>query len=239
MKRQGPVDATAAVRRRGWSVSGRPDLHGVFRRARRHSVRVRVLRIAIPLAVAAVVITTGLVAWFNPMRLLDKLPIGGSVVISGTKVMMELPRLSGYTRDARPYEFTAKTAAQDLTQPDRVELKDIHARMEMQDKGIVEMLAAGGIYNSHTERLTLGEKIVLTSTGGYEGHLTEAVVDMNQGHVVSERPVEVTLPNGTLTANRLEVIDSGALIRFEGGVLLILTPAHTDASAASVGAKSP
>ena len=239
MKRQGPVDAATGVRRRGWSVSGRPDLHGVFRRARRHSVRVRVLRIAIPLAVLAAVTAAGLVAWFNPMRFLDKLPIGGSVVISGTKVMMELPRLSGYTRDARPYEFTAKTAAQDLTQPDRVELKDIHARMEMQDKAVVEMLAAGGIYNSHTERLTLADKIVLTSTGGYEGRLTEAVIDMNQGHVVSERPVEVTLPNGILTANRLEVIDSGALIRFDGGVTLNLTPAHADDRSVSVGAKGP
>jgi hypothetical protein len=32
------------------------------------------------------------------------------------------------------------------------------------------------------------------------------------------------MPQGTLDANRMEVLDSGAMIRFDGGVVMMLTP---------------
>ena len=42
---------------------------------------------------------------------------------SGTKITMEKPHLSGFTRDARAYELSADAAKQDLTKPDLVELQ--------------------------------------------------------------------------------------------------------------------
>jgi lipopolysaccharide export system protein LptC len=207
----------------GWTASSRAGLERAFRIAARHSRHVRFLRIAIPALVAATAVALFLATWFSPARLLAKLPTGaslGSMGISGTKITMELPRLEGYTRDARPYVLTAKSAAQDLTKPDRVELTDLHAKMETADKAVVEMSAASGLYHSKADQLILHDHIVLTSSSGYEGHLTEAVVDMNTGHVVSDKPVEVKLLNGMLNANRLEV--EGDLIRFDGGVTLDL-----------------
>jgi hypothetical protein len=41
---------------------------------------------------------------------------------------------------------------------------------------------------------------------------------MRSGHIVSDKPVEVKLLNGILTASRLEV--EGELMRFDGGVTL-------------------
>ena len=50
--------------------------------------------------------------------MLTKLPIDvGNMVVSGTKITMEQPRLSGFTRDGRAYEVTAVAAAQDVTKP--------------------------------------------------------------------------------------------------------------------------
>jgi lipopolysaccharide export system protein LptC len=40
--------------------------------------------------------------------------------------------------------------------------------------------------------------------------------------VVSEQPVEVKMLQGTVKANRLEVTESGAIIRFSGGVTLVI-----------------
>jgi lipopolysaccharide export system protein LptC len=131
---------------------------------------------------------------------------------------MQQPRLEGFTRDARPYQMTAKTAAQDLLKPDNVEMSEIHTKMEMGDKAVVEMSAATGLYHSKADQLILREHIVVTSTAGYEAHLTEAVVDMKSGHIVSDKPVEVKLLNGLLNANRLEI--EGEVIRFDGGVTL-------------------
>ena len=49
------------------------------------------------------------------------------------------------------------------------------------------MTAATGIYNSKAETLKLDRDIVLTSSTGYAGHLSEAMIDIRKGHVVSEQ----------------------------------------------------
>jgi lipopolysaccharide export system protein LptC len=59
---------------------------------------------------------------------------------------------------------------------------------------------------------------VLTSSTGYTGRLSEATIDIRNGHVVSKHPVEVEMLQGTLNANRLELVDSGEVVRFDGGV---------------------
>jgi len=38
----------------------------------------------------------------------------GSVVVSGSKIMMQQPRLAGFTKDNRRYDLTAQAAGQDL-----------------------------------------------------------------------------------------------------------------------------
>ncbi len=201
----------------------RGDSERAFRAARRHSRLVRILRVAVPLVVVLGAAVTVLITYFNPLRLIGKLPIDpGTLVISGTKVTMEHPRLSGFTHDARPYELTADAAAQDLTKPDIIELKNIHAKVQMQDKNTVTMSAVNGIYDSKGETVKLDHDIVLTSTAGYQGHLSEAMVDVRKGNVVSDHPVELKMLQGTLNANRLQIVNSGDLVRFDGGVTMVL-----------------
>jgi lipopolysaccharide export system protein LptC len=199
--------------------------HAAFRGAARHSRRVRFMRRAIPVGIGVAVAAIVLSSFFNPLRFVYKLPNDlGTLVVSGSKITMESPRLAGVTRDARAYEIQAKAAAQDIKKPNVVELKEIRAKVDMQDKTSVEMTAVDGNYDTKAELLTLGQKIILSSSTGYQGILTEAVVDIKKGRIVSEKPVEVKMLQGTLNANRLEVTDTGALIRFDGGVTMMLTP---------------
>jgi lipopolysaccharide export system protein LptC len=206
---------------RNYDAAGRDDGERHFRSAMRHSRRVRMLRWAIPASIVAMLGMIVIATWFNPLHMLAKLPIDPSkLVISGTKITMEAPRLAGFTRDARPYEFTARAAAQDLAKPDVLELKDIRAKIEMQDKALVEMTAANGLYDTKADTLRLTDDIRIASSSGYSGRLSEALVDVKKGNIVSEHPVEVVMLNGTLNANRLEVIDNGELLRFDGGVAM-------------------
>jgi lipopolysaccharide export system protein LptC len=142
--------------------------------------------------------------------------------VSGTKVTMEQPRMSGFTRDSRAYQVSAEAAAQDLTKPDLVELRKIHAQVEMQDKSTMKMSANNGIYNSKNETLKLENNILLSSSGGYSGRLSEALVNIRTGNVVSNQPVELQMLQGTLNANKLEIVDSGDLVRFHDGVVMDL-----------------
>ena len=215
---------------------GRGDSELAFRTARRHSRAVRILRIAIPLAVVLGFTGIFLITYFNPLRMLAKLPIDvGNLVVSGTKITMEHPRLSGFTGDARAYELSADAAKQDLTKPDLIELRNIRAKVQMQDKSTVEVSATAGIYDSKGETLKLDQNIVLSSSTGYRGRLSEAMIDIRKGNVVSERPVEVELLQGTLNANRLEIVDSGDLVRFGGGVNMTLMLGDAAAPQAKTG----
>jgi len=84
------------------------------------------------------------------------------------------------------------------------------------------MSATASVYDSKGETLKLDQNIVLSSSSGYRGQLSEALVDIRKGYVLSERPVAVEMLQGTLNANRLEIVDSGDLVRFDGGVNMIL-----------------
>ncbi len=197
----------------------------MFRAAARHSRFVRFLRVSIPAGIVAIAAIIIVATFFNPFRLIAAFPIDpGKISLSGTKIVMELPRLNGFTSDSRPYELTARAAAQDITKPEVLELKDISAVVELKDGQRVTIKSNSGIYNTKGELLKLTDHITLNSTSGYEGRLSEATVNVASGNVVSESPVEMKLPNGLLNANKLEVIENGALIVFGGGVEMTLEP---------------
>jgi lipopolysaccharide export system protein LptC len=217
-----------------WTMN-RGDSARAFRAARRHSRVVRIMRVAIPIVVVAALAVVTLITYYNPLRMLKKLPIDISdLVVSGSKVTMEQPRLSGFTNDARAYELSADAAAQDLTKPDLVELRNMHAKVEMQDKTTIEMSAATGLYDSKTETLKLERNILLSSSNGYKGRLSKAMVDIKKGNVVSDEPVEIELLQGTLNAKRLEIVDSGELVRFHGGVTMVLMLNDSDKAKAGI-----
>ncbi len=60
-----------------------------YAQAKRHSRRVRQLRLAVPVMVAAAMLTIVGISLFNPFRILSKLPIDiGKLGVSGTKITM-------------------------------------------------------------------------------------------------------------------------------------------------------
>ncbi|HEV8694061.1 MAG TPA: LPS export ABC transporter periplasmic protein LptC [Lysobacter sp.] len=193
----------------------------------------RLLRIGVPVGALVVVAGFALSAWVSQLKMLIRLPgdLPG-LVIQGSKITMQAPRISGYTTDGRPYQLSAHAAAQDLANPNKVELQDLRAKVEMQDKATIDMVAALGVYETKSEMLVLRESIVLTASTGYEARLSEAVIDIRKGTIVSDKPVAVKMLEGTMNANRLEVLEAGDLVRFDGGVsmtLMLNNPIASDA----------
>ena len=189
----------------------------------RHSRHVRILRIAVPLSVVVVVVGGIALTVLKPLRVLSGVPVDvGSLVVSGTKIMMQQPRLAGFTRDNRRYNLIAQAAAQDVTKPDMIELHGINATMEMKDGAVFETTAKDGLYNSKTELLTLSQNIVVTSSSGYKALLNEAVIEVRAGRVVSDKPVEVKTATWTINANGMEVAESGDVMRFDRGVFVTM-----------------
>ena len=220
-------------------------LEARFAAAERHSRMVRILRIAVPAAVALSLLAIVGVSVFNPFRiLLPKLPVDmGNLVVSGTKITMESPHLAGYSTDQRPYELWAKAAIQDLTDPDHVELQTLRAKVLMEDRSTVTMDARTGFFDSKQQLLDLRKDIFLQSSTGYEAKLSQAFVDINKGTVTSDEHVDVKLLNGTLAADKLRIYNNGEVVRFEGNVVMNLImdnpPAQAEPEAAPAPAPPP
>jgi lipopolysaccharide export system protein LptC len=195
-----------------------------FAIAERHSRMVRMLRIAVPAAVVLAMAAIIGVSIFNPFRMLmPKLPLDvGNLVVSGTKITMESPHMSGYTPDRRPYEVWAKTATQDLTDADHVDLKTLRAKLLMEDQSTITLDALNGLFDTKEQQLALHKDIFLQTSTGYEARLTQAFVDMGKGTVTSDEHVDVKLLNGTLGADRLRITGGGEVVRFEGNVVMNL-----------------
>ncbi|MCE3256233.1 MAG: hypothetical protein K0Q64_316 [Nitrobacter vulgaris] len=213
-------------------------LEARFARAARHSRMVRVLRIAVPGAVGLAMAALIGIATFNPFRALASLPLDmDNLVVSGTKITMESPRLAGFTPDKRPYEMQATTATQDVTDPDRVELHTLRAKVRMEDNSTVTLNSRTGMFNTKTQVLDLHKDILMQSSTGYEARLTHAMVDMGRGTVTSDQPVDVKLLNGTLTADTMQVTEKGDVVRFENKFdrakfsLLFPAPPHSSPAA--------
>jgi len=202
-----------------------------FASAARHSRLVRILRVSVPATVVVAMAVIIYIAFFNKFRI-PELPLTvENMVVSGTKITMESPHLSGFTPDQRPYELWAKTATQDITDPDHVDLKDLRAKVLMEDQSTLFLDARTGRFDNKQQQLDLHKDIFLRTSTGYEARLNSAFVDMNKGTVSSDERVDVKLTNGTLTADKLRITEGGDVIRFEGNVVMHLDKLDEPAAA--------
>jgi lipopolysaccharide export system protein LptC len=189
------------------------------------------LRIAIPLGCVLALILP--VAWilFNPLRLIKADVSVGAVTVSGSKITMQAPKLTGFKRDNRAYVVNADSAVQDPRKPNLVELHQLASNIELTDNGWAKLEAAFGIYDSQTEKLQLDRNVHLRTSSGYDVRTVAAKIDFKSGHVMSENPVKVTMATGTIDANSMEILDNGKEIIFDGRVVSIFR-AREDGAAA-------
>jgi lipopolysaccharide export system protein LptC len=216
-----PVDTARGAT---FSTSPRRDIERTYRAALRHSWHVRWLRLSMPAGIAIALLAVMIVDYLPPLGAIRLPGELGSLVVRGTKITMQQPKISGFTSDGRPYDFTALSAAQDITKPDFLELQKVHARIQLADSSVAEITAPRGTYDLKTEILTLNDDVAFVTSTGYAARLTIAVIDTRKGDLVSEKPVWVKLLNGFLNAKRLDIVDNGDVLRFSGGVSMTLHP---------------
>jgi lipopolysaccharide export system protein LptC len=204
-------------------IGERRDSTQLYRAAMRHSRIVRILRIGVPaVLVAALLLTIGAnyLSTATQFRIPGEL---GKLVINGTKVTMQRPHLTGYTSDAHPYDFHAEFAEQDITKPDLMGLHKVQGKVELEDKNSVSLTSNSGVFDLKAEMLTLTDSVHISSTSGYEAKLSEVTVDIQRRLAHSEKPVWVRLDRqGIINANSLDITDGGDVLRFGGGVSMVL-----------------
>ncbi len=197
-----------------------------YRLAKRHSRVVKLLRWAIP--IGAVVSFSAFIVFpfINPFRIAG-VSIG-AVKMDGTRVTMENPRLAGHRKDNKPYEVTAASAVQDIRVPNVIELSQMKARIVNTDDGVLNLSARTAVFDSQKEQLRLKDDVRVTTQAGQEALLKSADVDFKAGTVRSNEGVTVRLPDMSVTADALDIVDSGAKIAFIGRVSALIDDKDTE-----------
>jgi lipopolysaccharide export system protein LptC len=210
----GNVDPQEAARR---AARARDYAHAL-----RHSRRVRFLRRAIPIGAGLSVALLVAVTWFNPFARYGGLSLG-PISVSGTRVVMDAPRLRGFQNESRPYEVTADEASQDIREPHLIDLRELRARITVDEAGTTARVeAAEGRFDTQAEHLVLSRDVRVVSSDGYTLDLRSAEIDFKSGEVTSSEPVQLHFREGTIAARSMRVLDGGAVIVFEGRVESIL-----------------
>jgi lipopolysaccharide export system protein LptC len=231
-----PVTALTMASAPDYSTSApRPERARAYAKARRHSSFVRWLKLVIPVGAAVSIALVVLITIYNPFGRMG-LTLG-PVSISGTKIAMEGPRLTGFKKDARPYEVTANAAYQDIRKPNVIELKDMKARMGLDGAGAVANLVSNvGVFDTVKEHLELNGDIRIITDKGEEALMQTASIDFKTGSVVSKDPVQITMTTAKINADSMQLGDSGKTITFVGRVHVALKNgggAHAEADPAS------
>lgn len=225
----------------GRSMEGGFEADGRYRAAVRHSRRVRLLRRAIPVGAVLAVGAILFFAFFEPFKSLPGNVSVGAITLNGTKVTMELPKLTGFKKDMRPYEVNARWAAQDVKKPNIIELKEITARIALQDRSYANVEALNGVYDSGADKLDLKDDVRVRTDAGYDVRMKSAQIEFKAGNVTSTDPVSVKFTGGTIEAAGLNMVDNGQRIVFNGRVRtkMKVVPDEPKTPAAETAAPSP
>lgn len=207
-----------------------PGRSRAFRAAATHSARVKWLRRLI--LIGAVLTSIGVV-WYSWFRSID---IGQthfsleSIGISGDKVTMEHPVLTGVRRDGKPYEVIADAGVQNPHDPTRTELTRLNARLRLSDDSEMRVLGDKGMYNSDSQTLDLSGNVHIKGAT-YDLAMKSAAMNFKTNALTSTEPVRLDFSNGWVSADSMTMAENGVQITFLGNVQSQFRPAADDGAA--------
>jgi lipopolysaccharide export system protein LptC len=221
-KRVGPFAPRSATRRIG--AASPPGREQAFARAKRHSSRVRLARLAILIGALGAILALLAITFFNPFATkLGSLSFG-ALSVEGTKIVMDRPKLAGFRSDGQAYSVTAERALQDVKQPTLVQLRKVDGEMGMTGGEPTHLSADAGVYDSLAEHMELSGNVRIKNTH-FTVLLRSARFDFKSGVYGSDDNVQVQAGDGTtIFADRAAAINHGQELTFEGHVRTRIVP---------------
>lgn len=194
---------------------------------RGYSRRVRLMKIAMPLAAVAVV-----GAIFVAGR--DRADV--SALLSAEEIArlsaglkLESPRFSGRTEAGEPFVIRADWAEPDGAMPDEIAMAEPRGEIALSDGRVLEGRAARGVLDRGSDRLRLTGSVVIETSDGYR--VETETLEIDTAESAAESPVRVTGtgPAGRIEAGAMRLLrpegrDGAAQIWFEKRVRVVFSP---------------
>ncbi|MGV1915419.1 LPS export ABC transporter periplasmic protein LptC [uncultured Agrobacterium sp.] len=183
--------------------------------AKRHSARVRRLKVALPIAATAIslaFIGVSLARTWIP----DEVSLQSASIEDG-KIVMEKPALAGRNNKGFDYSMNADRALQDISSPNLMTLEKVLAAVPMNDI-VAQVVAQEGILDRTTNRLKMTAPFDINLSNGLKARFQSANVDLKAGTMESDQRVDITTKEGSIVAESLRIADNGKTIVFSGQV---------------------
>ncbi|WP_094506192.1 LPS export ABC transporter periplasmic protein LptC [Brucella thiophenivorans] len=212
--------ATAAPKGAGMHFGASEKAASMFRAAQRHSIRVRVLKTALPVAAIAL---GAVFSWYTFLAT-PAAPVKVEVNNGGEagKLVMSNPQLNGYTKDNRPYSMIAEKAVQDAKNSGSIALEGISAELPVGDDGSAKVEAASGVYDNANGRLQLDKDFTVTTNEGLRAVMRSADVNLKSGQVTTDKPVDIRNGTTQISADSMQIKESGKILIFENKVRVVI-----------------
>ena len=208
----------------GGNASARRD-EAAFLEAKRHSTRVRAVKLALPVIAAA--LAAGFFAYSYALS-----PTGLAIDVEATairdgKLVMANPKVSGYTDENLPYTMTAIRAIQDLSQSGLIELEEIDATFPVSGGNEATVRAATGKFDEAGNTLDITSPVTFKTSDGMTANLESAFINIDAGELSTEKPVDIVQTGSRITADSFQVLEKGKVFVFEKRVRVTIEPNQT------------
>jgi len=210
----------------GSATDGLLDRARAFRSARRHSLKVRALRIALPVCalgtVASYLLMLNTYSKIGPGRLNV-----GQVELTADDLTMKNPSYFGVTKDGGRYQVRAKRAVVEFSrQQAPIKLIDVDGDLLREDNVTTKLKAKHGLLDNANNQLELYDGIEIDTSNGMMARLSRATITMKDHRVVSKEPVTANTPTGSLRAASMNLRTDTQEAQFQGEVAVRLTQAQ-------------
>lgn len=208
------------------------DRSAEFRKARRRTVVVRILRLALPASAAVLLLGYGLTI-LKTAGWGTGLPEIAIKNLLPEDLAMHNPHYEGFGEDGSSYSFAAKTAQQELTNMGQIKLNEITGAVIQPDKTKTDITAVRGFFNHSAGVLDLYEQIDVVSQSGLKAKLTRATIVTKENLITSDEPVFIEFPSGNIRAKNMRLRQKAREATFADTVEVQLTPPAPAADAAT------
>ncbi len=194
-----------------------PGRTRAFQAAARHSARVKWLRRLIIGGAALTSLGVLGYSWLRTGITGDAHFSLDSIGISGDKVTMAHPKLTGVRQDGRPYEVTADSGVQNPRDPNRTKLIRLDAHLHLSDEGETRVLGDEGLYDANAQTLDLSGHVRIKGVG-FDLVMQSALMNFKTSALSSNQPVRLDFNGGWVNSDKMSMTQNAEQITFLGNV---------------------
>jgi lipopolysaccharide export system protein LptC len=198
-------------------LPGGGDRAKAFRSAKRHSARVRALRLLLPVGVVCIS-----ALYFLPSAITVSIEGGEATVenieISSGGLKMVNPRIKGVHDKHGVYDIQAEYATQQIQNTDLITLNTITGDIVSKAGEKTVLTAPSGIFHSKQEELTFDKGVDIDGQAGFRGKLKTATAFLQNNVLISKDPVDLAFNGSTIKADSMTLYSSESRAVFEGRV---------------------